>query len=74
MNLSPDQVLNIAREALLQGTGNPSAIQCWYVLVDGTRVSPKWLVSQLTGLPVASFHSSEARLVLQQLDLEVMCE
>ena len=45
--------------------------QSWFVRVDDFRVSPKWLVSKLTDLPVGAFHSDEARRVLCQLGFEI---
>ncbi|MBW4559548.1 MAG: hypothetical protein KME32_00055 [Mojavia pulchra JT2-VF2] len=73
VEMTPAQVLDAARQALTEGKGNPASYQSWYLLVDGQRVSPKWLVSYLTGLPVSSFHSSEARRMLVQLGVEVSC-
>jgi hypothetical protein len=69
--MTPTQVLDIARSALAQGQEDPTNYQSWYVLVDGNRVAPKWLVSQLTGLPVSTFQSREARNVLQNLGIGV---
>lgn len=69
--LSPDQVLARARQALTNADGSPLPPTTWYVEVDGRRVGPKWLVSQLTGLPVSAFHSLEARRVLMQLGIQV---
>jgi hypothetical protein len=42
-----------------------------YVLLDGQRVAPKWLVSQLTNYPVGSFTTDKARRLLGQLGIEV---
>jgi hypothetical protein len=58
-------------EALAEGHTDSTNYQSSFVLVDGQRVAPKWLVSQLTGLPVNSFHTGDARRVLQQLGIEV---
>lgn len=69
--LTPEQILDMARQSLADGDGDPTGYQSAYVLVDGQRVAPKWLVSQLTGLPVSSFHTGDARRVLQQLGVEV---
>jgi hypothetical protein len=69
--LTPEQVLNVARQALAEECSDPTNFQSSFVLVDGQRVAPKWLVSQLTGLPVNSFHTGDARRVLQQLGVEV---
>jgi uncharacterized protein DUF6884 len=72
--MTPTQVLDIARCALAQGQGDPTNYQSWYVLVDDERVAPKWLVSRLTGLPVSTFQSREARNVLQHLGIGVYRE
>jgi hypothetical protein len=45
--------------------------QSWYVVVDNQRVAVKWLVSQITGLPVSAFVSDEARRLLVQLGIKV---
>lgn len=71
VSLTPKQVFEIAADALAKGWGDPERYESWYIEVDEWRVSPKWLVSQLTGMPVGSFHSDEARRVLQQLGLQV---
>lgn len=69
--MTPTEVLDIARRALVEGYGEPTNYQSWYVLVDDERVAPKWLVSQMTGLPVSTFQSHEARNVLQHLGIGV---
>ena len=68
--LTPQQIMNTARSAL-EKEQNILKYQVWYVQVDDQQVPPKWLVNQLTGLPVNAFHTSEARRVLQQLGIEV---
>jgi len=45
--------------------------QSWFVFVDGVKVSPKWLVSKVTGFPVGKFHSDEARKLIGKLGIEV---
>lgn len=70
--LAPEQVLGIARQALAKGQGHPTRYQTWYVQVDDQRVAPKWLVSQLTGLPASAFVTDEARRVLEQLGIKVI--
>ncbi|MEG4305098.1 DUF6884 domain-containing protein [Microcoleus sp. D3_18a_C4] len=72
--LTPGKVLDLVRQALVEGKGNPGCYQSWYVLVGDQRVSPKWVVSLLTGLPVSDFHSSAARRMLIQLGIEVRSE
>jgi hypothetical protein len=66
-----DQVLNLARRALVDGLGRPHNFRTWYALVDGEKVSTKWLASLLSELPVSEFQASEARRVLRQLGVEV---
>lgn len=65
------EVRDVGRQALAEARGDPYNYQSWYVDVDGQRVAPKWLVSQLTGVAVKAFHASEARRVLKQLGIEV---
>ena len=65
--LTAEEVMERACQALVSCNGDSQAYQSWYVQVDGHRVSPKWLVHQLTGMSVGEFHSDEARRVLQQL-------
>lgn len=67
--LTADQVLDVARKALAEGRGNPDAYQSWYIDVNGRRVGVKWVVSQVTGLPVDAFVTDEARRVLEQLSI-----
>ena len=71
ITLTPEQIFDEARKYLANDQSNSKNYQSWYVLIDDQRVSPKWLVSQLTGLPVGSFHSGEAKRVLEQLGVEV---
>lgn len=66
-----DEVIQIARQALAAGAGKPFAFKDWYVLVDGAKVGPKWLVSQLSNLSVRDFDASEARRVLNALGVDI---
>jgi hypothetical protein len=68
---TPEEIVSLAREALAEGHGKPDNFQSWYTLVDGHRVSTKWLASLLSGLAVAEFQASEARRVLRQLGVTV---
>ena len=67
---TPEQIMEIARTALAKEQTVPKC-QMWYVQVAGQQVPLKWLVNQLTGLPVSAFHTNEARRVLQQLGIEI---
>ena len=68
--LTSQQIMDVARSALEKEQSIPT-YQVWYVQVDDQKVPPKWLVRQLTGLPVSAFHTNEARRVLQQLGIEI---
>jgi hypothetical protein len=68
---SVEDVLALARQALAEGRGRPRNFRDWYVIVDGEGVSPKWIVSLLSGLEVSEFQASEARRVLGQLGVSV---
>ena len=52
VDLTTQQVLEVARRALRSDRKNAARFHSWYVPIDGQRVAPKWLVSQLTGLMV----------------------
>ncbi len=53
------------------GMKNLQNYQSWFVSVDDLKISPKWLISRLTNLPVGKFHSDQARKVLQKLGVKV---
>ena len=72
ITLTPDEVLGAARRALAEDRGDPTRYWAWYVQVDDQQVAIKWLVSQLTGLPVSDFTTGEARRVLGQLGIKVV--
>jgi hypothetical protein len=71
ISLSASEILERARSALHEGRGKPDNYCDWYVLIDGRKVGPKWLVSQVTGLAVSDFIASEARRILTALGIEV---
>ena len=66
---TPDQVMELARKSLADANGSPFNFRDWYTIVDGQKVSPKWLVSLLSGLDVSGFQASDARRVLAQLGI-----
>ena len=68
---SSGDVLDTARLGLAAGTPGVVRFHSWCVLVDGRHVAPKWLVGQLTGLPVSEFTTDDARRVLAQWGVEV---
>lgn len=71
VKLTPEQVLDVARQGIAEGKQELTNFQAWYVPVENQQVAPKWLVSQLTGLPVRDFTTQEARRLLAQLGIEV---
>ncbi len=71
VTMTLEEIMAIARRSLQDEQGKPGAYESWYVQVDERRVAPKWLLSQITNLPVAAFHSHEANRVLQQLGVVV---
>jgi hypothetical protein len=69
--IAPAEAITVARRSLKNGSMKGLKPTAWYVLVDGQRIPPKWLLSQLTGMSVGDFHSIEARRVLAQLGMFV---
>ena len=69
--LTPQQVLDVADQALKTDNQEFSRFQSWYVAVGTNRIAPKWLVSQLTGLSVKDFTTKEALRLLAKLGIEV---
>ena len=68
--LTSEQVMERINDALARESNIPK-YQMWYVQVGDKQVPLKWIVNQLTGLPVSTFHTNEARRFLQQLGIEV---
>lgn len=72
VTLTSEQILDIARQGITAKKQKATHCQSWYVPVDSQRVALKWLVSQITGLPVSSFHTESAKKVLWQLGVPVL--
>lgn len=72
ISMDPAKIVAVARQSLQENKEKAVKFRNWYVLVDGVRVGPKWLVSELTKLPVSSFTSGEARRVLYHLGVPVL--
>ncbi len=69
---SKERISKLVRDEIaVNGERNIGNYQAWFVTVDGFKVSPKWIVSQLTGLPVSKFHSDQARKALNKLGIDV---
>ena len=71
VSLTPEQVFEVATEALSERWGNPERYESWCVPVNGWCVAPKWLVSRISGLPVGAFTTDDARRLLARLGVEV---
>ncbi len=63
--------LALAHLALPQELKAATHIHSWYIQLNKKQISPKWLVSKLTGWPVSAFVTDEARRVLAHLGIEV---
>ncbi len=61
VNITSEQALEFARRALQTDDKGATNYRMWYVRVDDKAISPKWLVSRLTGLRVNTFATDEAR-------------
>jgi len=71
ISYTKEKALKLAGQALPQDAKTAMRIFSWYVQLGKRRISPKWLVSLLTDLPVSAFVTDEARRVLAQLDIKV---
>jgi hypothetical protein len=67
---APGEILETARVGLRDKPALAARFQTWFVPVDGNRVAPKWLVSELSGLPVGMFRTADALRVLASLGVE----
>ena len=71
--LTRQQVLEIAKNAIESNKSKPvSNYRSWYVNIEGQKIAPKWLVSQVTGLSVSKFHTQDANWLLTQLGISVV--
>ena len=68
--LTPEQIMEKINVALAKERNIPK-YQMWYAQIGDKQIPLKWVVNQLTGLPVSAFHTNEAKRVLQQLGVEI---
>lgn len=68
---SASEVLAFARERAEEDPNGASRFQAWYVQAGDKKVAPKWLMSELTGVPVSDFRTAGARRILDQIGIEV---
>jgi hypothetical protein len=71
IEMTAADVLARARAALAAGTPAASRYRDWYVLIDGQRVGPKWLVSLISGITPDRFDAGAARKVLLALGIDI---
>lgn len=71
VSMTTDRARDLARKALSDTEGEISRFHAWYVPIDGKRVAPKWMASQITGLNPAGFGTTEALRFLGQLGITV---
>jgi hypothetical protein len=64
LKLTPDQIQAIGLRELQSAGSEATRFRDWFVELGARRVSSKWLVSVLTGVPVQQFQAYEARRVL----------
>lgn len=69
ISLTSRDIFEQLNSCLIDKHGSASGFKEWYIDIGDRRVSIKWIVSMLTGLPVSSFSTGEARRVLYQLGL-----
>jgi hypothetical protein len=72
VNQTVQKIHEIALRAVAEQNQQALMCQAWYVEVNGHHISPKWLVNQLTGMPVGAFHTDKARSILHNLGIEVL--
>jgi hypothetical protein len=70
VNLNKEDVLETALRGLREESSGAASLHSWYVELGERRVAPKWLVSQVTGLPVSAFTTNEARSLLMRISIE----
>lgn len=71
LRITRDEALQRARQALKENGQDSARYRDWYVLIDGHRIAPKWLVSTLTGCPTSAFDASAARRALLAIGIDI---
>lgn len=70
IDITPDQAQRRASDLAMAQPQHAPAITTWYASVAGHRLPAKWLVSQLTGIPVGEFVTTDAVRMLTQLGIK----
>lgn len=71
IKFTKEEVIRMARSAFDHVSNEHEKFRNWYVLIDGRRVSTKWLVSILSGMPTTEFSASGSRKVLLDLGFDI---
>lgn len=69
LSFTMEQAFAQIRRALAHDAHGSDQFHSWYVLLDGKRIAPKWVVSQLTGLPRSAFTTHEALQALERIGI-----
>ena len=59
----------IARAGLAEHSADAARFQTWHVPIVGGKVAAKWLVAELSGLPVSKFRTADALRILRILGI-----
>lgn len=65
------EVVRLAERRAAEDPAGAGRYAGWYVAAGELRVAPKWLLSELTGVPVSAFRTADAVRALCQLGLRV---
>jgi hypothetical protein len=67
LRVSHCEILEAGRRAVACGDKHALSCHGWSVRIDDAHIAPKWLVSKVSCLPVSSFHTDDARRLLEQV-------
>lgn len=71
LRFTSEEVLVFAQEKAIEDPAGASRYAGWYVSIGELRVAPKWLINQLTGVPVSEFRTADAIRILSQLGIKI---
>lgn len=70
VTITPDEARRQVQALIANPAKQVPALATWFAIEDGQKLPAKWLVSRLTGIPVAEFVTSDALRVLSQLGIQ----
>jgi hypothetical protein len=70
IKMEVSQIIETANKFLDSEFAKSQNFRDWYLNIGEVKVSPKWLASKISGVPVSKFTSGEARRTLAQLGLK----